>query len=130
MISELTQIENRASTISLIDEDIVKVFIKPDLDFEKKDVDDIRNSIEKLSEGNRVLTLVDVSENTTGNSEVREYGSKEGANKYATATAYITDSLAQRIVVNFFINLYRKGTPTRIFNSEDKAIEWLKSHRN
>ncbi len=100
MTEELVTIENRASVISVIENEIINVFIKPDLEFEIPDVDDINKGIQKLGNGNKALILVDVSENTTGNSEVREYGSKNGSNKYSIATAFLTHSLAQKIVVN------------------------------
>jgi len=126
MIDELVTIENRASVISVIENEIINVFIKPDLEFEIPDVDDISQGVQKLGNGNKSLILVDVSENTTGNSEVREYSSKNGANKYATATAFLTHSLAQKIVVNFFISLYRKDKPSRMFTNKENAVEWLR----
>jgi hypothetical protein len=126
MIDQLVQIENRASVISLIDESIISIFIKPNLEFEIPDVDDVRNGVEQLRDGKSIKLLVDISENTTGVSEVREYGAKHGANKNAIASAYVTDSLAQKIVLNFYISLYRRDKPSRMFTNKKDAIDWLK----
>jgi hypothetical protein len=125
MISDVLTIENRATTISVIEHGILKVLIKPDLELEKSDIDEIASSAEKMCEGKKILLLVNISNNTTGTSEVREYSSREGASKFAIAIAYVIDSLAQKIVINFFINLYRREKPTRMFNSEKDAIAWL-----
>lgn len=123
-------VETRAAKISLIDEDIVRVFIKPDLEFSTSDIDDIRNAVDQLREGRNIYALVDVSENTTGDKEVREYGARHGISEISTATAYITNSLAQKIIVNFFITFYRRGLKYRMFTSEKDAIVWLKSFQH
>lgn len=127
MTENIVRIENRSSVITVIDHEIISVFIKPNMEFEISDVDDISDSIEKLREGKEALILVDVSENTTGNSEVREYSASHGAINFAKAIAYVTNSLAQKIVVNFFIILYRKHKPVRMFTSKKEAIDWLKN---
>ena len=41
------------------------------------------------------------------------------------AQAIVITSLAQRIVANFFIRVYKPDTITRIFNSEKEARQWL-----
>jgi hypothetical protein len=42
------------------------------------------------------------------------------------ATALIVDSPVGRIIGNFFIGMNKPGIPVKIFDSEDKAIQWLR----
>lgn len=59
--------------------------------------------------------------------EAREFASTPDANHMTLGTAVIIRSLAQRIVINFMINFIQKqNMKMRMFESEEKALEWLK----
>ena len=59
--------------------------------------------------------------------EAREYGNSEEAYKYLKASAIVCNTLAHRILGNFFIKIQRPPRPTRMFNDLKSAIAWLET---
>ena len=53
------------------------------------------------------------------------YAREQTKQQYAIKMAIFVNSLAYRIIGNFFIRYDRPPAPARIFNSRKKAIEWL-----
>jgi len=58
--------------------------------------------------------------------EVHEFFANEELNKYMSANAFVVSSLALRLLVNFYIQFFKPARPTKLFNSKEAAIEWLK----
>lgn len=63
---------------------------------------------------------------TNQDAESRKYHGSEEVTKHCSAIAFLSDSLAQRIMANFFMTVIRPKVPTKAFSSEQSAIEWLK----
>lgn len=63
---------------------------------------------------------------TTNDSEFRAHNASEEVLKHCSAVAVVVHSLAQVIMVNFFIKFNKPKAPTRFFKSNEKAEEWLK----
>lgn len=75
----------------------------------------------------RHYALVDFGGSLSSTSEARKmYSEAPFILQYRIADAFLVNSLSVRMVANFFIKVTRPATPTRIFNTEAKAIEWLK----
>jgi len=53
------------------------------------------------------------------------YAREQTKQQYAIKMAIFVNSLANRIIGNFFIRYDRPPAPARIFNNRKKAIEWL-----
>jgi hypothetical protein len=43
------------------------------------------------------------------------------------ADAFVIDSLAQRILGNFYLKFNKPQFPTRFFNSKEEALIWLEA---
>jgi hypothetical protein len=59
----------------------------------------------------------------------RDYMSSDEAKEGINASAMVTHSVLGRAIINFFLKLNnnnKKDIPTRVFNSEQEAISWLK----
>jgi hypothetical protein len=60
--------------------------------------------------------------------EAREFSTRPENNLATLASAVVVSSLAQRILINFIINMTQKQSMNmKIFDNKDKAIEWLLS---
>ena len=57
--------------------------------------------------------------------EAREYMGKEGS-QYVTAGALLTNSFLAKTLGNFFLAINTPKVPSKLFDDEEKAIEWLK----
>ena len=46
-----------------------------------------------------------------------------------SATAVIANSLAYKLIANFYLKVMKPKTPFKVFNNKDSAIKWLKKFR-
>lgn len=46
-----------------------------------------------------------------------------------SATAVVAQSLAYKLIANFYVKVKRPKKPFRVFNDEDAAVEWLLGFR-
>jgi hypothetical protein len=93
---------------------------------------EVENTIENyeaaqlLVGGHKHLLLVDGTANVYISKEAKIYSAKQKPNS-PIAMALIVTSTANRLVGNFYINFNKPAVPTKLFSTEEKAIEWLKS---
>ena len=78
----------------------------------------------ELAEGNDYVILFDANKSGTISFEAREEFARSKKRK---AVAIVTNSLANKLLGNFFINFHKPHSSARIFNEEDSALEWLKT---
>lgn len=72
--------------------------------------------------------LVEPGRYTSISKEAREFSTVPQRNNMTAASAVLVRSLAHRIVINFLINFIQKqNMKMRMFDSREKAIEWLLS---
>ncbi|MES2764029.1 MAG: STAS/SEC14 domain-containing protein [Bacteroidota bacterium] len=76
---------------------------------------------------NKVLELIDARDGSM-NSEARTYAAEHGKD-YFIAAAIVSDSLAVRLVVNFFNTFYKQIVPFKMFATEESARKWLRTFR-
>lgn len=57
--------------------------------------------------------------------ESRAFNSSGEVTQYCSAIAFVSDTLAKKILANFFISMFKLNVPVRYFNKEEEAIEWL-----
>jgi hypothetical protein len=57
--------------------------------------------------------------------EAREFAASEESQKFTLANAVLIDSLAKRLVFNFFLRINKPPTPTRGFTSRISAEQWF-----
>lgn len=90
-------------------------------------IQDVRNHFRVsalLTEGKRVKVLSDARANYSITSEARDEAaklSKEGR----IATAIVSGNPVSRFITNLYIRLSKPEVPTRLFDSEKDALEWL-----
>lgn len=76
---------------------------------------------------NKVLEIIDARDGSM-TTEGRAYAAENGKN-YFIAAAIISDSLAVRLVVNFFNTFHKQLVPFKMFKNEEDAREWLRTFR-
>ena len=115
------------SVVQLRSDGIVQVDCDDNLDIDVKESTEIVNAIGHLTEGKKALVLNIAGTNTTATGAARNHSASEDGVKYTLADAFVTKSLAQKLLGNFYLNFHKPGVPTRIFDDVEKATEWLKS---
>ncbi|MGQ0828934.1 MAG: DUF7793 family protein [Bacteroidota bacterium] len=81
----------------------------------------------QLTKNNKVLVMVDASQDYTITDEAKEYGASEEVSKNRIAVAIVTNSIANRLTVNLYIKFYKPIVPTKMFSEEQAALKWLKT---
>lgn len=80
----------------------------------------------QMTEGRKSPVLIDSRTLFTTTLEARTYSAAHAKN-FRVAQAILIDSLAMRIMANFYVNFNKPGVPTKLFTSFDEAVKWLMS---
>jgi hypothetical protein len=104
---------------------VLKPLAGAELDLEE--VEACFKAYDKLGIGprNKVLEIIDAGDSSM-TPEARSYAAGIGMN-YFIAVAIISNSLAVRIVVNFFNTFYKHTVPFKMFATEEAARKWLRT---
>ena len=77
---------------------------------------------------NKVLQLIDARIGSAMPSDARAYAAENGKD-FFIASAIVNDSLAVKLLVNFFNNFYKQLVPFKMFSTEEAARKWLNTFR-
>lgn len=91
--------------------------------------DDARNMVQvfkKLRGKFKPSLLVIYAEDNTFSKDSREYIASEEVSAILKADALVIKGLAMRIIGNGYLKINKPKRPTRLFNSREEAIDWLK----
>ena len=123
------KIKTKYNEIWLDDEGIL--ILKP-AEGAELDLDEVKICFEAykslgIGPHNKVLELIDARDGSM-TSEGRTYAAEVGKD-YFIAAAIISDSLAVRLVVNFFNTFYKNTVPFKMFANEEDARKWLRTFK-
>lgn len=82
---------------------------------------------QKLVNGEKICLLMDITNSPETTKEVRDYAAAEFP-KFVKAMAMISDSALGKMLANLFFKIKLQPYPTRVFNDEEKAKEWLRQY--
>ncbi len=119
------EIINENSTFRVLDGEIIHVLWREGVELEIPDIDDAERTFEELTGGNKVKVLSQFGRYVNISSEARDYAAARSPE--CIALAYVITSLAQRIVIRFYIRLRRRKNPTKVFNTYEEALQWLRT---
>ena len=111
-------------------EGILRQRILEGVDMELADVKESHLAATNLAAGKRMLKLVDARVQFTISKEARVYGANNETPENNIARAVITESLANKIVINFFIKFYKPKSPFKMFSTENDALDWLRTFKS
>jgi hypothetical protein len=106
----------------LHDNGILEVKIKEGAEIDAAQVHSNIEAIKEITD-DRHPVLVDARVIFTITQEARELAAENSKNRLAKAV--LINSLATRLIGNFYINFHKPSIPTKIFTSREDAIEWL-----
>ncbi len=126
-ITTITSVELDASTVSLRSDGIMHLDLHPKTIFMLKDAWEIIKTIERIGHGKRFPNLLTARGFLNVHRDARVLSASEEGNLYTLADALVVNSTALKLLANFYISFNKPVKPTKIFNSEEKAVEWLKT---
>ena len=112
--------------IVLIENSIFRIKFYSGADIDITDAYLINEKLIEMSKGKRYCILLDAHHQFTTTPESRTFVANKSSGRIAFAI--VTNSIANRLVGNFFILFNKPNTPTKLFTEETPALEWLKEH--
>lgn len=122
----MNQITVRCAELKIQDDKIIHIKLFDDIEIEKKDAEDVIVALNTLTEGKEYYLLTETISHFTATAEAKEYMANTIQTTSIVANAICVKSLTIRLLINAYIKLHKPKIPTRIFNSEALATEWLK----
>jgi hypothetical protein len=108
-------------------EGILYIRIFEEADMDRADVEEIYNLGLQMAQGKPYCALADTRGKPTSTPEARAFGAEQGYSKFRLADALLVDSSMMKLVANVYIKFNKPKVPTRMFESEEKAIAWLRT---
>lgn len=123
----IKSISDNKFIISLIEESYYDLFIKDNVEIFVEDMLRIVEAQKQLS-GQRIPILISGGKYSTTNVEVMSFLAKNENIPYSKVSAYVTNSISQKLLGNFYIKINKPERPTRFFNAKEDALIWLKQY--
>ncbi len=114
------------SKISLRDDGIIVIEAKDDHCYSISDVQENWDAIQKLSKGKKAYILNIAGKYTSVDSEVRDFVSKGSHAGFIAAECFVINSLAQKLLANFYFRINKPLVASSFFTEPAKAEKWLK----
>jgi hypothetical protein len=125
---ETDAIATRVNKVWLGEDGIVRIIHVPGAEVTLEDVKETMAAYLKINKGKRRPLFVDTKTMKSFSREARHYYASDEAAKVASAAAIIVDTPVSRVLGNFYLGLSSPHLPSRLFSSEDEALEWLKGY--
>ncbi|MES2567851.1 MAG: hypothetical protein V4565_13345 [Bacteroidota bacterium] len=125
----MKKISIHCADISIESDDLIKVVLFDDIDFEIKDAIELLQAFKELTAGNKYYMLTITNDSFNATSEVREYVAKNISSTGIIANAILIKSLPIRLIINAYVIFNKPNIPTKTFNTESVALEWIEDIR-
>ena len=123
----MNKVVTSVSEMYIDDDGILRIKVIKGVVVSMKKLQEHLDASAKLLKGKKALTLITGVSKFTMTEEASIYlASKKGAEN-RIAAAFVTNSFFNKIWFNLYLKVNKPLTPTKMFNSEENAIIWLKS---
>lgn len=127
--SPVRKTKTKSTEIWVDEEGILRVCVDEGAVLEEDEVQHCFEIYRRLKgQGEKFLQLMDGRKSVSMSPEGKAYVAKFGKEIFI-ASAIISDTLAIRLVVNFFIKFYKPEFPFKMFATEAEALKWLRKFR-
>ena len=110
-----------------LEDDVLFVRMKPNIDIGVAELSELFELSNKLADFQKRFVIVDTRENFNSSHDIRAFYTDERLIKFRYADAFIVTSLPMRLLVNFYITFDKPKIPSKMFNSEADALNWVNS---
>lgn len=80
-----------------------------------------------ITDGKLMRFMFFAAENVSLSKEARDNAVKIEDQSMLGASAVVVDTLAYKLIANFYLKFNKPKRPYRVFSKEEEAIKWLKS---
>ncbi len=113
------------SEVFLRDDGIVEILIKESADIGIEECKEIIDAYRKLLENKKYPLLHIVEDYVNISKAAREYAASEEGLSFSKVEAFVINSLAHKMLANFYMKMNKPSVLTRFFRTKKEAEEWL-----
>lgn len=118
------EIKTKNITVTLCDDGILRITFVENAEIH---LDESKEIVEKMNhDTQKWLIFADISGIKYKSKESRDYFASEVVTRHIKAIAFFVNSSLSTFLGNLYTIISKPDVPTRLFTSEQKAIEWLK----
>lgn len=125
--SEQKKIITLKFEVSLLEDGVVENYIKPGNIVEAEDLEELKKISSELAGYKPYVILVTSGELASFSKEARELSASKAFITNAKAKAIVVDSIAKKIIGNFYLNVNKPYLQTKLFSEKEKALQWLRT---
>lgn len=125
MEKEIETIKIRSGEIRLIEGDIVEIKLAANHESTIADVDEINTRVITLVGNKKHYILVITQQGTSSSHEAREHAAQESMRRNVVAEAIVISNIAVRLLANVYMKVNRPKQKIKLFNTREKAMQWL-----
>lgn len=118
----------RVAELWLGEDGIVRIIHVPGAEVTLEDAKETMLAYLQIRQDKRRPLLVDTRTMKFLAREARKYYAGDEAAKGASAVAIIVGTPVSRVLGNFYLGFSNPHLPSRLFSSDDEALEWLKGY--
>ncbi|MCE3226532.1 MAG: hypothetical protein K0S32_1083 [Bacteroidetes bacterium] len=107
---------------------ICRTITKPAAEIDLESAVENSNIVTALYKNKKFPLLVDSRNIRSMTKEARRHFSTNGRDTKITSMAILVKSPLSRVIGNFFMGINKPQVPTRLFDSESEAAQWLKQY--
>ncbi len=123
-----TEQSSRVAKLWVGEDGICRIIHAPGAEVRLQDAQETMVAYLKLNDGERLPLFIDTKTMKSISREARHFYAGEEAAKCASAVALIVGTPVSKVLGNFYLGLSNPHLPSRLFTSEDEALEWLKGY--
>ncbi|MGZ3865725.1 MAG: DUF7793 family protein [Bacteroidia bacterium] len=116
--------------IELRDDGIIQFFYGDHIEYTMKETEELERAVEKMTGGVTHKSLRIAGKFSNLDVDVMKYLSRGRGTLFTLADSFVLQSLAHKIIANFYLRINKPVLPTRFFNKLEEAEAWLQSLDN
>lgn len=120
-----TVIHNNKSTLTIIEDNILHIYYEANSELEIADVIEVEKAYEQLPEPKPLKVVSEIGPFVTMSADARAYAAERSPD--LVAIAYVIKSLSQRMLLKFYVRMWKRKKPSKVFEDYQEALKWLKS---
>jgi hypothetical protein len=125
-VEVLLQKEFQHTIVRYRKDGIVHVIYKSGCTISVEDCYAMAKFISQIDGNRKYLMLTEPQRGSNIDEEARTLLASEKGNRFTYKNAILCSSIIHEMIGNFFIRMDNPVVPTKLFNSRDRALDWLK----
>jgi hypothetical protein len=109
------------------EDDILLVKMKEGINLDQAEMEQLLKQAVEFTSPNKYFAIIDTTALYDSTPESRSFYAESDYSNYRYADAFIVNSLPMRLLVNFFITFNKPKIPSKMFNNEESALNWIQS---